>query len=109
MDIGEIKTLLLDMRESMNADDDSFDEAIRSLSFMEDHLGSIPSLYELMKVKRVIGSIWDTDDVLDRAEWLTEDQAWAVLQDVDKNQNADAGICNDTIWEVIKRLFPEPA
>ncbi len=63
---------------------------------------------ELLAKHHSIAAIWSTDDVRGVRPQLTEDQAWEVLQQVDRHHDASWGICWITLETVADDLYPAP-
>jgi hypothetical protein len=64
------------------------------------------TLHEIMQEERVIGLLWNIDDVRSLRPDLTDDQAWSVLQHVDDRKDATLGITWDTLSWAADDLFP---
>src|ERR1700734_2307200 len=64
------------------------------------------TLHEIMQDERVIGLLWNIDDVRSLRPDLTDDQAWSVLQHVDDRKDATLGITWDTLSWAADDLFP---
>ncbi len=64
------------------------------------------TLHEMMQEERVIGLLWNIDDVRSLRPDLTDDQAWSVLQCVDRRKDATLGITWDTLSWAADDLFP---
>ena len=84
--------------------DDLFD----TNSIPEDHEFDI-DLHETLAENRQIAHIWGIGDVQDLRPDLDDDQAWQVLQDVERRLDSQYGISWDTIEIVADELFgPKP-
>jgi hypothetical protein len=60
----------------------------------------------MMEEERVIGLLWNIQDVQSLRPDLTNDQAWEVLQIVDDQKDATIGITYDTLSWAADDLFP---
>lgn len=69
-------------------------------------LRAAKTLHEMMHEARVIGLLWNIDDVQSLRPDLTDDQAWSVLQRVDDQMDAAIGITWDTLDGAADELFP---
>jgi len=58
--------------------------------------------------ERFIDDRWYESDVQSERPDLTSDQAWEVLQAIQRNHDADIGINWDVIRCVAEELYPEP-
>jgi hypothetical protein len=65
-------------------------------------------LYDLLDQQRMIGQFWGIDDVKSVRPHLTDDQAWEVLQTVERRLDANFGINWDVIRDTADELHPEP-
>jgi hypothetical protein len=63
---------------------------------------------DLLAEQRAIALIWDADQVLSHYPHLAGDQAWAVLQECERNYTGEEGLCWDDIADTVARLFPDP-
>jgi hypothetical protein len=66
------------------------------------------NIHEQLKENKQIAMIWGVDDVLIVADWLTDDQAWEVLQDVARHADSSVGISWDTLEITAQDMYPEP-
>ena len=58
---------------------------------------------------RRIAQVWGIDDVIAVRPDLADDQAWAVLQEVERTMNADVGVTWRTLEDAAAQLFgPAP-
>ena len=64
------------------------------------------TLHEMMQEARVIGLLWNIEDVQSLRPDLTDDQAWSVLQRVDDQKDATLGITWDNLSWAADYLFP---
>lgn len=64
------------------------------------------TLRGMMEEERVIGLLWNIQDVRSLRPDLTDDQAWKVLQIVDDQKDATLGITWDTLSWAADDLFP---
>src|SRR4051794_25738201 len=55
---------------------------------------------EFLSRHRMVSHIWGLEDVRNVCPDLTDDQAWAVLQAVDKNLDSEVGITWETLEEM---------
>lgn len=60
-------------------------------------------IHDLMAKQRMIADIWSIEDVQSQCERLTDDEAWSVLQRVERRFDAGVGIN----WEVIDLIADE--
>lgn len=65
-------------------------------------------VHELLAKHHSIAAIWSTDDVRGVRPHLTEDQAWEVLQEVGRRQDAELGITWMTLEDAADDMFPMP-
>jgi hypothetical protein len=63
---------------------------------------------ELLAKHHSIAAIWCIDDVRWVRPHLTEEQAWEVLEQVDRKHDAEYGISWTTLETVADDLFPTP-
>jgi hypothetical protein len=63
---------------------------------------------KLLAEHHSIAAIWCTDDVRGIRPHLTEDQAWEVLQEVDRHHDAEQGITWMTLETAADDMFPNP-
>jgi hypothetical protein len=63
---------------------------------------------ELLAKHRMIGVVWSIVDVQQVRPHLTDDQAWEVLQEVERKHDAECGITWTTLEIVADGLFPTP-
>jgi hypothetical protein len=63
---------------------------------------------ELLAKHHSIAVIWSPDDVRRVRPRLTEEEAWAVLQQVDDDHDANCGINWTTLETTADDLFPKP-
>jgi hypothetical protein len=66
-------------------------------------------LYELLDDQHAIALIWTTEQVRNHHGHLTEEQAWAVLKECERNYKGEEGLTWDDITEVVTELYPDPA
>ena len=62
---------------------------------------------QLLAKLRMIGVVWCIEDVKEVRPDLTDDQAWEVLQEVERKHNAEIGISWFTLQVFADELFPE--
>lgn len=65
-------------------------------------------LHDLLDQQRRIAHIWCIEDVKGVRPHLTDDQAWDVLQAVERRLNSELGINWDVIRDTADELHPEP-
>jgi hypothetical protein len=71
--------------------------------------GSDPlDAHELLAKHRMIGVVWCIQDVREVRPDLTDDQAWEVLQQVERKHDAEYGISWTTLEIFADDLFPKP-
>lgn len=63
------------------------------------------NIYELLAKRKQIAVIWSIEDVQQVRPDLTDDQAWQVLLEVDRRNDAEHGINWQTLEYVAKQLF----
>ena len=63
-------------------------------------------VHELLKHRHQIAVIWSIEDVQGVRPDLTDDQAWAVLQECDRRHDCELGITWGSIEYVADDLFP---
>ncbi len=66
-------------------------------------------VHQLLAEHRQIAAIWSIEDVQGVRPYLTDDQAWEVLQLVGDKADAEWGITWVTLETIADELFPEPA
>jgi hypothetical protein len=66
-------------------------------------------VHEFLAVRRQIAVIWSPEDVQEARPDLTDDQAWEVLQRVERQHDCNYGITWTTLETVADDMFPEPA
>ena len=66
-------------------------------------------VHQLLAKHRCIATIWYIDDVKGVRPDLTDDQAWEVLQEVERHHDAEYGINWTTLEITAEMLFPEPS
>lgn len=87
---------------------DSLAENWARLTFVElQGYFQIDVLHELLARRRQIAHVWSVEDVLEVRPDLDEDQAWQVLQLVDRNKDATIGITWETLEAAAEALYPE--
>jgi hypothetical protein len=64
--------------------------------------------HQLLAKHRMIGVVWCIEDVKEVRPHLTDDQAWEVLQEVERKHNAELGISWMTLEIFADDMFPEP-
>ena len=64
-------------------------------------------IHELLAKRKQIAVIWSIEDVQQVRPDLTDDQAWQVLVDVDRRNDAELGINWQTLEYVAELLFGE--
>jgi hypothetical protein len=64
-------------------------------------------IHDLLRRKRRIAVIWQTDDILEIRPDLTKEQAWEVLQHLQDSHDANYGICWHTLDAAAEWLFPQ--
>lgn len=65
-------------------------------------------LHELLDEEHAIALIWDTGMLLAHYPHLSEEQAWEVLQECERNYSGEHGLTWDDITEVITERYPDP-
>lgn len=65
-------------------------------------------LFEILRTNRMIAHLWCVEDVQRERPDLSADQAWEVLQAVERNLDSDYGIGWDDLRDTAERLFPPP-
>jgi hypothetical protein len=79
---------------------------------LEELFGSIPDkqeidVHDLLADQHAIALIWDTQQLRNRYPHLTEEQAWEVLQECERNYKGEEGLTWDDIAKVVQELHPE--
>ena len=64
-------------------------------------------IHRLLATRRQIAHIWSVEDVQSQCDWLTDEQAWEVLQSVKRHVDACVGINWDVIDQVAHDLYPQ--
>jgi hypothetical protein len=80
------------------------DELLEFSDFDGEHEFDI-DIHELLAENRQIAHIWGIEDVQGRRPDLDDDQAWQVLQTIDRRLDSEHGNCWDTIKIVADELF----
>ena len=62
-------------------------------------------LHELLRQNRQIADLWSVQDVRSIRHDLNDEQAWAVLQQVERHLDSDHGITWDTLEQTAHDLF----
>ena len=65
-------------------------------------------IHKLLASRKQIAAIWGIEDVQELRPDLDADQAWEVLRDVDRHQDAELGITWTTIRFAADELYPLP-
>jgi hypothetical protein len=63
---------------------------------------------ELLQERRLVAVIWSVGDVQEVRPDLTDDQAWQVLKECDRQQDCEAGFTWSHIDTVANNLFGPP-
>ncbi|MCA9191122.1 MAG: hypothetical protein KDB03_05160 [Planctomycetales bacterium] len=76
----------------------------------ENSICNLPSLtsvnvHELLAIRREIAIVWCIEDVQYVRPDLSDVEAWAVLQSVSRNHDANFGVSWDTLEAVAESLF----
>lgn len=66
-------------------------------------------LFEILGANRMIAHLWCVEDVQSERPDLSADQAWEVLQAVERNLDSNHGWSWDDLRETAERLFPGEA
>ncbi len=64
-------------------------------------------IHRLLATRRHIADIWSIEDVQSQCDWLTDEQAWEVLQSVERQADASVGINWDVIDQIAHDLYPQ--
>jgi hypothetical protein len=75
------------------------------------HPGQELSAYDIHKLlaeRNQIAVIWDIEDVQILRPDLNDEQAWQVLESIERNHDAGIGINWDVFEAEAEHLFPEP-
>jgi ribosomal protein S15P/S13E len=64
-------------------------------------------IHDLLAEQQAIALIWDADQLLSHYPHLTKDQAWAVLQECERNYKGVEGLCWDGIDDLINERYPD--
>ena len=73
----------------------------------EVSLSLASDIHRLLATRRQIAHIWSIEDVQSRCDWLTDEQAWEVLQSVKRHSDACVGINWDVLDQVAHDLYPQ--
>jgi hypothetical protein len=65
-------------------------------------------IHELLAENRQIAHVWGIGDVQQQRPDLADEQAWAVLQAVEKQLDSNYGITWDTLEIIADELYPKP-
>lgn len=65
-------------------------------------------LHDLLAEGHAIALIWDTGMLLSHYPHLTDEQAWDVLQECERNYNSEHGLTWDDVTEVVAERYPDP-
>ena len=65
-------------------------------------------LNDVLSENRLIAHVWGIEDVREVRPHLTEEEAWEVLQAVERRLNSEFGINWDFVRDVADELYPEP-
>ena len=65
-------------------------------------------IHDLLGEQHAIALIWDTGQVRSHYPHLTEEQAWEVLQECERNYKGEEGLCWDDLAEAVTELYPAP-
>jgi hypothetical protein len=65
-------------------------------------------IHALLAERKQIAVIWSIEDVQEVRPDLTEDQAWKVLEYVDRKHDAELGVSWITLEIVADDMFPKP-
>jgi hypothetical protein len=65
-------------------------------------------VHNLLAEQHAIALIWDTEQVRNHYPHLTEEQAWEVLQECERNYKGEEGLTWDDIAGTVQELYPEP-
>jgi hypothetical protein len=114
---GSVQDMALDkLRRELSATE--LEGIAQKLTFaageaLDTFLGWLPAkpvvdeLDELLRNRHQIAHVWDIGDVRDVRPDLTEDQAWSVLQLIDRQKDASLGITWETLEAAAASLFPQ--
>ena len=108
--LGELLTAAGDLDAALDGVTGEFDTerakltpALRAAQSVLD--GTELDLHELLAGRRKIAAIWCIEDVQAVRPDLTDDQAWEVLQEAQRKQDATMGISWDTLEILAEDLF----
>ncbi|MBX6315529.1 MAG: hypothetical protein IRY99_21845 [Isosphaeraceae bacterium] len=65
-------------------------------------------LHDLLDEEHAIALIWDTGMLLSHYPHLSEEHAWDVLKECERDYSAEHGLTWDDIAEVIAERYPDP-
>jgi hypothetical protein len=65
-------------------------------------------IHSYLASRKQIAAIWCTEDVQAVRPDLNKDQAWAVLQEVDRRCSAEYGITWDKLGDTAQELYGSP-
>ena len=84
------------------------DQVLKVAGIAHEHEFDI-DIHELLAQERKIAHIWGIDDVQCIRPDLDDDQAWQVLQDIERHLDSQYGICFDTLEIMADELYgPAP-
>jgi hypothetical protein len=106
-DEANLRDLLADLMHWSKRKGQSFDDALE-MARSHFHHEDRPDVHAILARNHMIGQLWTTNDVQELRPDLTDEQAWQVLQAVDRRQETSIGITFDTLDDVAEELFPEP-
>ncbi len=101
---GDLDAAIDGVTEEFDAERDRLNNAIRAAQAILDS-GIGLSLHELMAMRRQIALIWTVEDVQQVRPDLTDEQAWEVLQKVDRRHDAELGVNWLTLEITAEGLF----
>jgi hypothetical protein len=84
-----------------------YDNATAAIAIAKAELGQDIDIHSILSEHRQIAIIWSIHDVQQIRPDLTDDQAWEVLQEVDRIYDAECGINWESIEIIAGDLFPE--
>lgn len=81
---------------------------IRKYQPTETHHCEPVDIRDLLNGEHAIALIWDTEQVRSHYPHLSEEQAWEILQQCERDYKGEEGLTWDDIAETVAELHPDP-